>query len=135
MQQYQQAIADYDQAIRRDPNYLAAYNNRGTAYAGLEQYKAATADFDHAIDLDHNYAMAHTNKGLVYQSLQQLDKAIQLHDIAISLDSSLGLAYNNRGIAYIFSGATPRGCKDLTKACSLGNCKGHDLAKEQGLCK
>jgi tetratricopeptide (TPR) repeat protein len=33
-----QAITDYTQALRLDPNYAEAYNNRGVAYKGKGEY-------------------------------------------------------------------------------------------------
>ena len=33
------AIADYTRAIRIDPDYAAAYNNRGNAYKELGDYE------------------------------------------------------------------------------------------------
>ena len=37
LKQYDRAIDDYSQAIRLDPNYAFAYNNRGNAYDDLKQ--------------------------------------------------------------------------------------------------
>src|SRR5262245_40829284 len=39
--QYDRAIADYDQAIRIDPNLADAYFSRGAAYDEKEQYDRA----------------------------------------------------------------------------------------------
>ena len=38
------AIADYDRALRLDPNYAYAYNNRGNAYSDKGAYDRAIAD-------------------------------------------------------------------------------------------
>jgi tetratricopeptide (TPR) repeat protein len=38
------AIACYNEAIRINPDYAAAYNNRGYAYALLKEYDTAIAD-------------------------------------------------------------------------------------------
>src|SRR5476651_191432 len=42
------AIADYDDAIKNDPQQAAAYNNRGIAYAAAADYAKAIADYDRA---------------------------------------------------------------------------------------
>ena len=52
------AIADYDEAIKADPQQSAAYNNRGIAYAAMASYDKAIADYDAAIRLDPKYASA-----------------------------------------------------------------------------
>ena len=40
------ALADYDAAIARNPDYVEAYNNRGIVKRDLGQYEAALADYD-----------------------------------------------------------------------------------------
>ena len=49
---YDRAIADYDEAIRLDPNYANAYSNRGNEYVRKGDYDRAIADCDEAIRLD-----------------------------------------------------------------------------------
>ena len=45
---YDQAIADYTQAIRIDPKYTEAYNNRGIAYRKKGNDAKANLDFAEA---------------------------------------------------------------------------------------
>ena len=40
------AVADYDEAIKADPQQPAAYNNRGIPYAAATDYDKAIADYD-----------------------------------------------------------------------------------------
>ena len=51
-EQYNQAIVDFDEAIRLDPEYANAYFNRGTAYNKLGQHERAILDFDAYIALE-----------------------------------------------------------------------------------
>src|SRR5882724_4506361 len=55
---YDQAIADYDQAIRLKPDYPGALVDRGQAHAGKRQYDRALADYDAAIRLKPDYPEA-----------------------------------------------------------------------------
>ena len=45
------AIADYNQAIKINPNYALAYNNRGNIKRTKGDIDGAIADFDRAIKL------------------------------------------------------------------------------------
>ena len=52
---YENAIQDYDRAIQLDPNFATAYNNRSDAYYNLGKYAEADADKAKACSLDANY--------------------------------------------------------------------------------
>src|SRR5437763_4529591 len=46
------AIADYDEAIKHDPQQAAAYNNRGIAFVSAADYDNAITDYDQAIEIN-----------------------------------------------------------------------------------
>ena len=50
--EYDTAIADYDDAIRLNPKDALAYNNRGSAWNAKTEYDKAIVDFNEAIRLD-----------------------------------------------------------------------------------
>jgi len=60
---YDRALADYDEAIRLDPQDPLAYYNRGVARHGKHDYDRAIADYDQAIRLDPQHARALRNRG------------------------------------------------------------------------
>jgi tetratricopeptide (TPR) repeat protein/tRNA A-37 threonylcarbamoyl transferase component Bud32 len=95
-----EAIAAYDRALELDPNYAAAYTNRGTAYRELKEYQKAIADYDHALQLDPNLAQAYNNRGIAYRELKEYQKALVDYGHALVLDPNYAFAYNNRGNAY-----------------------------------
>ena len=55
---FEEAIAEYDEVIRIDPQLASAYNNRGVVHRSLDQLHQAGADYDEAIRLDAQYALA-----------------------------------------------------------------------------
>ena len=52
-----EAIKDFSKAIKLNPNYALAYNNRGIAKDNLGLYEEAIKDYDKAIKLNPNYAL------------------------------------------------------------------------------
>lgn len=57
------SLSDYNAAIRLNPDFAAAYNNRGVAKVEIGQYAEAISDYDIAIQLEPNDAIAHFNRG------------------------------------------------------------------------
>ena len=98
--EYDRAIADYDQAIRLDPKYTWAYNNRGRAWYDKGEYDRAIADYDQAIRLDPKYTWAYNNRGRAWYDKGEYDKAIADYGEAIRIDPKYHEAYHNRGNAW-----------------------------------
>ena len=96
---YKGAIADYDIAIRLNPDDATAYNSRGIAKSMLGQHFAAIADYDIAIHLNPDDAKAYNNRGNAKYQLGQYFAAIADYDIAIRHNPDHATAYYNRGLA------------------------------------
>ncbi len=76
LKDYQGAIADFNQAIKLDPNFASAYFNRGLAKYELKDYEGEIADYNMAIKLDSNYANAYNNRGVAHKNLGNKTQAI-----------------------------------------------------------
>ena len=72
MGRYQEAIADYDEAIRLQPDDAEAYSNRGNAKAALGRKDEARQDLETALALARNANNAEM-VALVEQLLHKLD--------------------------------------------------------------
>ena len=131
----QKALEYLNNAIKLQPNNNETYNNRGTAYYNLGQYQMAIEDFNKAISLKQDNDKAYNNRGTAYFNLGQYPPAIEDFNRAISLKKDFVDAYNNRGVVYLIYGNKKLGCRDVRKACELGNCKILEEAKGKGLCR
>lgn len=65
----EEAIAEYDAAIRLNPQIADAYYNRGVAYANLGEHQQAIEDYNEALRLDPQDAQAYANRALAYSRL------------------------------------------------------------------
>jgi tetratricopeptide (TPR) repeat protein len=86
---YQQAIADYSEAIRLKPDYPTAFNNRGNAYKNLKQYDKAIADYSEAIRLKPDYptdVLAYRNRADCYDVVGNVAEAKRDREEADQLD-------------------------------------------------
>ena len=114
-----EAIAEYDEAIRLNPKYALAYNNRGSAYYELGQYERAIQDFDEAIRLNPEFAGAYYNRGNAYHGLGQYERAIEDYGEAIRINPEFAEAYHNRGITYKLQGKKLQAIADFEKFITL----------------
>jgi tetratricopeptide (TPR) repeat protein len=90
------AIKDYEQAIRLDPNNVAAYVDRGGAYYYRRDWDKAIQDYDRAIQLDPSEAKAFAGRGIMRGKKYEFDLAIKDFDQAIRLSPDNVPALNNR---------------------------------------
>ena len=99
LEQFNDAVASYNQAIALKPDFAEAYCNRGVALQEMNQLDDAVASYDQTIALKPDYAEAYCNRGNALQKLKQLDDAVANYDRAIALKPDYAEAYYNRGNA------------------------------------
>ncbi len=119
LDQYERAIADYDQAIQLAPDRAGAYTDRGTAYQNLNRHQRAIADYDQAIRLDPDHALAYSNRGNSYQDLGQYQRAMADYNQAIRADPENAGAYNNRAWARYLAGQFDLAMRDVDRSLVL----------------
>ncbi len=116
-----EAVRDYDEAIRLNPQSAEAYYKRGFFYQSHGYAERAIEDFDRAIRTDPQFAKAYGNRAYAYLNKKQYDLAIADCTRAINLDPNDAVAYLNRGVAYKFQGDKARATTDFQKAITLSD--------------
>lgn len=113
-----QAIADYDEAIKLDPKNASAYNNRGSVRSEKGDAEGALEDFNTAIKNNARYASAYFNRGNVYAA-QGDARALKDYDAALKFNRRNVNAYIARGALLLASGATAKARADMRHALAL----------------
>ena len=85
LEQYDDAIDDYDMAIRLKPDYAEAYYKRGGTKHYLGQHATAILDYDAAIRIQSDFSIAYKSRGDAKAALEQYAAAIVDYDNAIRL--------------------------------------------------
>lgn len=83
---YDKALPDLDNAIRIDPRFAIAFNDRGFVYNNKGEFDRAISDLNNAIHLDPNLAVSYKNRGISYERKGETDKALADFKKAIKLD-------------------------------------------------
>ena len=98
------AIADYTEAIKLNPDFAEAYNNRGSVFMELGGYARAVSDFDRAIAIKPEFVEAYNNRGGAHRLLGDYDAAVVDYAEAARLmpndpnpHKELGIIYFNLG--------------------------------------
>jgi tetratricopeptide (TPR) repeat protein len=114
-----QAIADFNEAIRLDPRFSDAYVSRGDAFRAKGDLDHAVADFNEAIRLDPSSDDAYLSRGDAFRSLRDNTRAIADYSEVIRLNPHSSIAFYNRGVAYRAEGDSDHAITDLTEAIRL----------------
>ena len=97
---FDRAIADFDAALKIDPDHALAFANRAIAYHRKDDYDRAIADYDEAIRLDPEDPDTYRNRGLAFYRKGKYDRTIEDDDRAIKLRPDFAEAYYDRGRAH-----------------------------------
>ncbi len=119
LKRFDEALADFTQAITLDPSSSWAYHDRGSTYQDMKRFDEALADFTQAIALDPSSSSAYNNRGLIYRDLKRSDEALADFTQAIALDPSSSSAYNSRGLLYRDLKRFDEALADFTQAITL----------------
>ena len=91
------AIADYNEAVRLNPRFAEAINNRGFARYFLKDYKTAIMDFTEAVLVDPKYQLSYFNRGIVKAELKDYQGSAADYTEAIRIKPDYPDALYNRG--------------------------------------
>ena len=100
------ALAHIDAALRANPAYPEAHNNRGLALQLLERFEEAESAHAEALRLEPTFAEAHNNRGTALQKLNRraeaeaaYRKALRLRPAGLQARVNLGNVLLARGAA------------------------------------
>lgn len=113
------AIESFDRAIKLNPDYAEAYNNRALIRHELGKVQEAIEDCTQAILLNPDCEHFHYNLGIISSSLSEYREARVDHSRAIQINPGFAQAYNSRGFARLNIGDREGALKDFTQAIEL----------------
>jgi tetratricopeptide (TPR) repeat protein len=118
--EYEGAIASYDEVVKIIPSYYRAWYNRGIALRNLGRYEEAIASFDYAVKIKPDFHSAWNNRGAVLCDHQQrYEEAITSFDQAVYIEPEFYEAWYNKGIALFKSGCVQEALASLDKALEI----------------
>jgi len=99
-----EAINEYNEAIRLNPAYADAYYNLGNALLAKNQTDAAIGQYQEALQYIPDYAQAHNNIGNALLRQGHIDEAIRQFQEAVHLNPDGTEAHYNLGNIFLKQG-------------------------------
>lgn len=90
---FDEAISEFEEAIKNKPDYALAHNDLGTVYYSMGRLGDAEVEFEKAVQADPSLALAHANLANVYNDQGRFEEGIKEANEALRLDSSLPSAH------------------------------------------
>lgn len=120
LENWSEAMSDYNQAVKLNPKYFAsAYCNLGVAQSKFNLWDKSIYNFTKAIKINPSYFEAFEGRGIAYGNLNQIEKAIADFNAAIQFQPNNALYYYNRGNIYLGKKQWKEANNDFTKAIEL----------------
>ena len=116
-----QAVEAYSQALRRDPDLIAAYLGRGWSYLGKGQTENAIGDFSRALERHPNHAEAYFARAWAHERMGSVDKATADYGQVVRLRPDYVPARFSRGIMHFHRQRFDLAARDFTDVLGRGN--------------
>jgi tetratricopeptide (TPR) repeat protein len=117
--QTDEAIRQYDEALRLKPDDATAHANLGMALARKGQTDAAIRQYQEALRLKPDYAEPHYSLGNVLARAGQIDDAMREYQEAVRLNPDYAAAHNNLGFALARKGQMDQAIREYQEAIRL----------------
>jgi tetratricopeptide (TPR) repeat protein len=114
-----EAIDQYQKAIRLKPDYANSHNNLGIALARKGQTDEAIRQYREAIRLKPDHADAHNGLGVALHAKGQMDESVRHLQEALRLKPDHADAHYNLGVAFYQQGHTGEAIRQFQEVIRL----------------
>lgn len=133
---FKQAIAEFNEAIKLSPNSGEAHYFRGIALAQTGMMDEAIADLTKTIMFNYRRDLAYFNRGILYSRKKDYYWAIDSLTKSLNYDNTSAETYLARGVAYYHSQEFDKSIADFSQAITIApNASNNYLWRSYSLCK
>ncbi len=120
---YEEAIEEFDQALRHNPYFALAWEKRGTTFLLLERQEEALSSFAEALDLNPSLPDAHYGAALIFSERGEQSQAIRHLEAAVQIQPSHAQAHEGLGVLYAMEGRLEDAVTELNQVLRLNPSK------------
>lgn len=118
-QKYDAALADFDQALRLNPNVAKVWLNKGNVLAAMGRNDSSLVAFDRSLALQPSMADTWNNRGALKLQMRDYPGAIADCTRALELNPNHRDAYANRSLAHVQLQQWAQAVEDSRRAVEL----------------
>jgi tetratricopeptide (TPR) repeat protein len=112
----QEAMGQYEQALRIEPDYAEAHNNLGIALVQQGSLQEAIGHYEQALRVKPDLAKAHNNLGNALLQAGRVQEAIGHYEQALQIRPDLAEAHNDLGYALLQAGKVSEAIEQYEQA-------------------
>ncbi len=116
---YGNAVEEFNEALRLDPEYIEVLNNLAVTYHRMGLMDEATERLREALRLRPGYPEAHCNLGNIYASAGRYEEALLEFEAALTLHPDNAIAHYSLGNIYTEQEKLPDAIKEFQEAVRL----------------
>jgi enediyne biosynthesis protein E4 len=113
---YAEAVAQFREALQRQPHLVDAVQGLGLTYAAEGKTDQAEAQFQAVLRLAPDFAEAYTHLGKIYARTGRLDEAIAAYRRVVALEPNRAQGYHNLGTVLAAKGQPAEAMTQLQQA-------------------
>ena len=114
-----EAIEQYQEALKINDSSVGAHNNLGNVLLQKGQSREAILEYQEAVTIDPKVAQSYNNLGNGFLRSGQIDQAIAQYQVALRLDPENVSAHNDLGDAFLQKGRVDEAVVQYQKALRL----------------
>ena len=115
----QEAVSQYEQALRLAPDYIEVHYNLAIALARQGRLQEAMAHWEQALRSKPDYAEAHNNLGVALMRLGRMQEAIDHYQQALRIKPDYAACHDNFGLALLQMGKPQAALAEFEQALQI----------------
>lgn len=120
MDRVDDAIVEYENAARLNPDNPTAYVSMGAAFIQKGEFDTAVNECEEALFIDPHHAPALKNLTWAYLEKGDYDMCLRVGKVLLGIEPESGLAHNNVAVAWFFKKDFAKALEHMNKALSCG---------------
>lgn len=118
-QRFDDAVIEYQEAIRIKHDFSEAHNGLGNVYLNLKKIDQAMAEYLAAVVINPGYIEARLNIAMLHYKKNRLDQAASAYLAVIQINPKHAAAHNNLGFIYYQKGELAKAIRTYRKALKI----------------